>query len=106
MPAAKLNKAVESIERIARAEAAASLKDVTGSVAPAQPVAAKPAGLEGWVLRDVHRGTAFLEGRNGVVEVEQGDLVPGLGRIDAIRKQDGRWTVVTSKGTITVPPPR
>jgi hypothetical protein len=103
-PAAKLNKAVENIERIARAESAASLKDVTGSIAPTQPIAGKPGGLEGWVLRDVHRGTAFLEGRNGIVEVEQGDLVPGLGRIDAIRKQDGRWTVVTSKGTITAPP--
>jgi hypothetical protein len=37
------------------------------------------------------------------MEVEQGDLVPGLGRIDAIRKQDGRWVVVTSKGVITAP---
>ena len=25
---------------------------------------------------------------------------PGLGRVDAIRKQDGRWVVVTSKGLI------
>jgi hypothetical protein len=101
-PAARLNKAAESIERIARAEAAASLKDVTASIAPRE--AAKPSVLEGWVLRDVHRGTAFLEGRNGLIEVEQGDLVPGLGRIDAIRKQDGRWVVVTSKGTIAATP--
>jgi hypothetical protein len=100
-PAARLNKAVESIERIARAEGAA-LKDVTASIAPRE--AAKPSVLEGWVLRDVHRGTAFLEGRNGIIEVEQGDLVPGLGRIDAIRKQDGRWVVVTSKGTIAATP--
>jgi hypothetical protein len=28
--------------------------------------------------------------------------VPGLGRIDAIRKQDGRWVVVTSRGTISM----
>jgi hypothetical protein len=103
-PAAKLNKAVENFERIARAENAAALKDVTGSIAPAQPAASKSGGLEGWVLREVHRGTAFLEGRGGVVEVEQGDLVPGLGRIDAIRKQDGRWVVVTSKGTLTASP--
>jgi hypothetical protein len=27
--------------------------------------------------------------------------VPGLGRVDAIRKQDGRWIVVTSKGVIS-----
>jgi hypothetical protein len=102
-PAAKLSKAVETLERLSRAEGAASLKDLTGSIALSQPIAAKPGGLEGWVLRDVHHGTAFIEGRAGVIEVEQGDLVPGLGHIDAIRKQDGRWVVVTSKGTITAP---
>ena len=32
-------------------------------------------------------------------------MVPGLGRIEAIRKQDGRWVVVTSKGLI-LPPAR
>jgi hypothetical protein len=102
-PAAKINKAVENFERLSRADGAASLKDLTGSITPPQPIAGKSGALEGWVLRDVHRGTAFIEGRAGVMEVEQGDLVPGLGRIDAIRKQDGRWVVVTSKGTITAP---
>ena len=39
----------------------------------------------------------------GIIEVDQGDMVPGLGRVDAIRKQDGRWVVVTSKGLIVSP---
>ena len=99
-PVAKLTKAVESLERARRAEAGAA--DVTGSIAPA-PTTAKPGVLEGWILRDVHRGTAFIEGRMGVIEVDQGDMIPGIGRVDAIRKQDGRWVVVTSKGLI-VPP--
>jgi hypothetical protein len=34
------------------------------------------------------------------MEVEPGDNLPGLGRIEAIRRQDGRWVVVTSKGVI------
>ena len=55
------------------------------------------------MVRDVQRGTALIEGRMGLIEVDQGDVVPGLGRIDAIRKQDGRWVVVTSKGTIMPP---
>jgi hypothetical protein len=55
------------------------------------------------VVRDVHRGTALLEGRMGLIEVDQGDVVPGLGRVDAIRKQDGRWVVVTPRGLIMPP---
>ncbi len=39
----------------------------------------------------------------GIIEVDQGDMIPGLGRVDAIRKENGRWVVVTSKGLI-VPP--
>ncbi len=45
-------------------------------------------------------GGALIESRRGVCEVYAGDPIPGLGRVDAIRKQDGRWVVVTSKGLI------
>jgi hypothetical protein len=69
------------------------------SVPPKQD-AAHPPTVEGWVLRDVGHGGALIEGRNGLYEVYAGDPVPGLGRIDAIRKLDGRWVVVTSKGLI------
>src|SRR6516162_9804184 len=99
-PAAKLTKAVDALERLSRGEA--SSKDVTGSLASAASGVnqSKPAAVEGWVVRDVYRGTALIEGRMGVIEVDQGDVVPGLGRVDAIRKQDGRWVVVTPKGLI------
>jgi hypothetical protein len=94
---AQLTRISERIDRVERS------KDVAGSVAAAasalnQP--AKPAAVEGWVVRDVYRGTALIEGRMGAIEVDQGDVVPGLGRVDAIRKQDGRWVVVTPKGLI------
>jgi hypothetical protein len=102
-PATKLNKAIETLERLSRDAAAGQSKEVTGSVAPQGGAPAKPGSVEGWVVRDVHRGTALIEGRMGVIEVDQGDFVPGLGRVDAIRKQDGRWVVVTSKGIITPP---
>ncbi len=101
-PIARLTKAVESLDRLER-RADANARDITGSLTPPQPIAGKPPGVEGWVLRDVRRGTAFIEGRMGVIEVDQGDIVPGVGRVEAIRKQDGRWVVVTSKGVITSP---
>jgi hypothetical protein len=61
---------------------------------PALPV------LEGWVLRDVYRGTALIQGRAGILPVMAGDNLPGLGRIEAVQRRDGRWVVVTSRGLI------
>jgi len=52
------------------------------------------------VSRNVFDGIALVQGRFGLIEVEPGDVVPGIGRIDTIRRQDGRWVVVTSKGLI------
>jgi hypothetical protein len=100
-PAAKLSKAVDTLDRLARAEGLSS-KDATGSVAPPPAIAGQVGkAIDGWVVRDVRRGTAFIEGRMGVIEVDQGDIVPGIGRVDAIRKQpDGRWVVVTTRGNI------
>jgi hypothetical protein len=121
-PAAKLAKLSETVDKlratpapapvpVAAAPAApAASKEVTGSVTP--PAAAQASAtppkvevgrlptVEGWILRDVSNGGALIEGRQGVYEVYAGDPVPGLGRIDAIRRQDGRWVVVTSKGLI------
>ncbi len=104
-PVAKLNKAIEALERLSRGEAAPAAKDVTGAIPPAglATQGGKPGAVEGWVVRDVHRGTALLEGRMGLIEVDPGDVVPGLGRVDAIRKQDGRWVVVTPRGLIMSP---
>ena len=113
-PAAKLAKLSEAVEKlhaappVAAAAAAtqpAAAKETTGSISP--PAAAAPKvevarlpTVEGWSLRDVANGGALIEGRQGIFEVYAGDPVPGLGRIDAIRKQDGHWVVVTSRGLI------
>jgi hypothetical protein len=68
--------------------------------APPKTEVARLPTVEGWVLRDVNRGGALIEGRQGLYEVYAGDPVPGLGRVDAIRKQDGRWVVITTKGLV------
>lgn len=116
-PAAKLAKLSEAVEKLrttpqpAAAPAPAPVasvpaKEVTGSIsAPVPTPAPKPEVarlpmVEGWRIIDIAGGGATIEGRAGIFEVYAGDPVPGLGRIDAIRKQDGRWTVVTSKGLI------
>jgi hypothetical protein len=96
-PAARLSKAVEALERLDRR---AAPPETTGSV-PARPDAPKAAIVEGWVLRRVVDGVAIVEGRDRIVEVLPGDTIRGVGRVDDIRRQDGRWVVVTAKGLIT-----
>jgi hypothetical protein len=110
-PNAKMTKAIEAVERLEKRVDAAATRDVTGSVTPPQPAAANASAppqqtsiVEGWVVRDVYRGAAMIQGRRfGVIEVETGDIIPGIGRVEAIRKQDGRWVVVTPKGLIASP---
>ncbi len=64
--------------------------------------AEKPAEktLRSYVLRDVFRGGALVEGRHGVVEVVPGADLPGAGRVRSVERRDGRWVVVTSAGII------
>jgi hypothetical protein len=117
---AQYTKLVERLDRAERAQSvapksdAALPKETTGSIttpsAAASPLAPVPAPsatapgttVPGWAVRDVYRGVAMLQSRmGGIVEVEPGDVLPGLGRIESIRRLDGRWVVITSKGMIT-----
>jgi hypothetical protein len=81
------------------------LAETANSPAPVvHAPATKPseqASVPGWSVREVYRGVALIQNpRTGMMEVEAGDTVPYLGRIESIRWQDGRWVVVTSKGII------
>jgi hypothetical protein len=121
---AKLAKLSETIEKLhvtppatPVAAAASVTRDITGSITPPATAAAATGAkaearaevkpdvgrlpiVDSWVLQEVSRGGAWIEGRQGIYEVYAGDVVPGLGRIDAVRRQDGRWVVVTSRGLI------
>lgn len=122
-PMARIAKLSETVEKLratppaaAAQAAAAPAKETTGAIAPtrvataAAAQATAPAApktevgrlptIEGWRLRNAAAGGALIEGRGGLYEVYPGDPIPGVGRVDAIRRQDGRWVVVTSKGLI------
>jgi len=78
------------------AKSAASVPMVLGD----PPTTLKPPVLQDYIVRRVYDGAALIEGRRGIMEVEAGETVPGLGRIEAIKRQDGRWVVVTARGLI------
>ena len=111
-PAAKLakiqEKIQESLDRLDRRPqqaAAAPTSEITGSIAPPklapQKEESRPQVAEGWRLRDFYDGRAILESRNGMLfRVGPGSNVPGLGKVETIKRENGRVVVVTANGII------
>jgi hypothetical protein len=112
-PVAKLAKLSDAVQKLQSAPVApapvAAAVETTSSISP--PAAPAPViapatevgklpQVEGWRLRGVGRGIALIQGRRGLFQVHTGTIIPGVGRVDAIRRQDGRWVVVTAKGLI------
>jgi hypothetical protein len=125
-PAGKIAKIVETLDRIDRRSAvntaaaatpapaatpaaasppvqvASAAPETTGSIPQeAKQTPPKPAVVEGWLLREVVDGFALIEGVNGrLFEVGPGSNIPGVGRVESIKRQDGQWVVLTPKGLI------
>jgi hypothetical protein len=102
--AGQLNKTIETAEKIehkqAERHATATALDTKRSIAPTADTTARPRVVEGWVLRKAVRDIALVQSRDGIIEVQAGDHLPGIGRVEEIKRQDGRWVVVTPKGLI------
>lgn len=97
--ATKLTKLNETTDKLRAAESTGAIAAPTPSLATAPAIPRLPI-VSGWVLRDLGEGAARVQGPHGIFEVYPGDPLPGIGRVDAIRKQDGRWVVVTTRGLI------
>jgi hypothetical protein len=112
-PALKLARIADAVDRLDKknvtASAATAALETTGSIASAPPAATADAKLPDkvipdWIVQDVRGGRALIESRYGAVfEVAAGSVLPGLGRIDAVKRQDGQWVVVTAHGVIVGP---
>ena len=105
-PAGKLAKIQESIERLEKRQqqaaatpAPAAAPEITGAIVPKDE--SKPQVAEGWRLRDFYNGRALVENRTGTLfEVSPGSKVPGLGRVETIKRENGKVVVVTAGGSI------
>lgn len=92
----KIGKAAPSA---AAAVPAAVVQPATTGAIP-RAVAA-PDQASDWALREVQDGVAVIEDRaHRVLEVAKGDLVPGLGRVEAVERRGRDWTVTTGRGLI------
>ncbi|MGO8922915.1 MAG: hypothetical protein ACLQF4_08255 [Xanthobacteraceae bacterium] len=69
---------------------------------PAEPPKLNDRILQDWIVHDVQNGHALIESRyGGLFAVSAGSVLPGIGRVDMIKRQDGHWVVLTARGTIT-----
>jgi hypothetical protein len=91
--------------------------DVTGSIgkpattpaaAAAAPIAdpaplppRRPVIVQGWTVREARSGRIWLEHRGELYAVAPGVPLPGLGHVEAIRREGDGLVVVTTKGLIT-----
>jgi hypothetical protein len=102
-PVAKLAKIAESLDRLERrtASVAPPPPEVTGSVASVDKQQSKPPTVEGWKLHDYRAGRALVESRGGTLfEVGPGSILPGVGKIETIKRVDGKIVITTPKGII------
>ena len=70
---------------------------------PAPRIAAatsRPAVVHTWRILRARGNRIDVEGRDGIYEVVPGAVLPGLGPVQSIERQGGRWMVVTPKGII------
>jgi hypothetical protein len=92
--------------------------EITGSVTPPQTVppasaplpatrpqpaaaeATRPSVVLGWSIRAMRDGYIYVQGHGDIYQVVPGAPLPGLGPVEQIKRQGGRWVVVTPKGII------
>ena len=106
---AKISDRLDRLDQrsVVAAETTASLPVVAPAVPAALPTAAEPPKLsdrvlQDWIVHDVQNGRALVESRyGGLFAVAAGSVLPGIGRVDTIKRQDGHWVVLTARGTIT-----
>jgi hypothetical protein len=64
-------------------------------------VAAAPRSiLRDWWISDARNGYVYVQGHGEVYRVVPGTPLPGLGTVEQIKRQNGRWVVMTPKGII------
>lgn len=111
-PIAKLARVAEAVDRLEKERKgvipgalAAAGPETTGTVPNAPSALAEAKILPNWILHGVRGNRALVENRHGdIFEITADSTLPGLGRVEGIKWQDGQWVVVTARGLITSAP--
>lgn len=60
----------------------------------------RPLVVRDWSIRDSRDGYVYVQNQGEIYQVVPGAPLPGLGPVEQIKRQDGRWVVVTPRGLI------
>jgi hypothetical protein len=71
-----------------------------GAAAADTQASPRPTILTDWSIRETRDGFVYVQGHGDIYQVVPGAPLPGLGPVEQIKRQDGRWLVVTPKGII------
>jgi hypothetical protein len=104
----QIAKISERLDRAASAEITSSILAPQTATAfptprPAPRVAAvqsRPPVVRNWSIRDARDGYIYVQGHGDIYQVVPGAPLPGLGAVESVKRQDGRWVVLTPKGII------
>ena len=102
-PNVKLARIAEAVDRLEKQRKSAA-SEITGTVPnTSAPVKAKI--LPNWILHGVRGRHALVENSDGdLFEITDDSTLPGVGRVEGVKRQDGQWVVVTARGLITSAP--
>jgi hypothetical protein len=56
--------------------------------------------LRDWRISNARNGAVYVQGHGEIYRVVPGTPLPGLGSVEEIKRQNGRWVVMTPKGII------
>jgi hypothetical protein len=106
-PNVKLARIAEAVDRLEkqRKSAMAAAAEITGTVPNSRSAPAEAKILPNWILHGVRGRHALVENSQGdLFEITDDSTLPGLGRVEGVKRQDGQWVVVTARGLITSAP--
>jgi hypothetical protein len=97
---AKINDKIS--ERLNRPpETTGSIATVPAAIPTSQPrPEIRTSVVRDWRIYNVRDGIVAVEGHGEIYEIGIGAPLPGLGPVEQIKRQDGRWVVMTPKGLI------
>jgi hypothetical protein len=101
-PSAQLAHIADTVDRLDKINTAPETTGSIGTSVPPSDAKITDRIVQDWLVQEVRGDRALVESRSGgLFEVGAGSVLPGLGKVESVKRQDGQWVVVTARGLIT-----